>query len=471
MEEFKFFEIINPINRFKLAKNIIIVGRPNVGKSTLFNRLVGKNLAIVSNETGVTRDIREFTISINKKKFLLFDTAGIDTLAKNNLSKDMTSNSIARAAMGDIILFVIDARNGVLGDDFEIAQTLRKQDRDVLLVLNKCENSVRSEVFSDSFSLGFGSAVQISAEHGKGISDLKDRIFDMCENLSKGVLEKDNEENFEINSEEKIFKISIAGRPNSGKSTFFNFLVDEKRSLTGPESGLTRDTVSVITQWNGERINLFDTAGMRKKNKIDSRLEKLSIDDSIRAINFSEIVIILLDNKNAFDHQDLKIAEFVGRQGRLPIFVVNKWDLESRKASTIKTLQWKLDDLLPQFLGAELTAISAKTGLGFTKLYKVIKKYYAIWEKRVSTSELNGWLLDRVSNHPPPMIKGARAKFRYVTQIKTRPPTFIFFGSRLKAIPKSYQRYLINSLRTDFNLIGVPIRIFFRENENPYRPK
>ena len=262
--------------------------------------------------------------------------------------------------------------------------------------------------------------------------------------------------------------MSIVGRPNSGKSTLFNMLINEDRSLTGVESGLTRDAVSVVTTWNGDKIKLFDTAGIRRKNKVNTRLEKLSVKDSLRAINFSEVVIILLDLVNAFDNQDLKIAELVGREGRLPIFAINKWDLEKKKTEKLKYLQNNFEDFLPQFSGAELVPVSAKTGYGIKKLNKTVKKYHNIWQKRISTSELNLWLADQISHHPPPIIKGRRIKIRYVTQAKSRPPTFIFFGTRSNEIPKSYERFLINSLRLNFEIKGVPIRVIFRSAENPY---
>ncbi len=454
-----------------MINNIVIIGRPNVGKSTLFNRLAGKRLAIVGDESGVTRDTREVGANFFSLNFKIFDTAGIDILSKNEIKKKMTYNAMAQIDGSDLVIFLVDCRSGVLKDDFEVATHLRKKNTDVILVVNKCEGFNKKDALSDFFALGFGDPIPISAEHGQGLNDLKETIVERVTsfNCEKQSLKSSQDE---VLQEEKGTKaplqISIIGRPNSGKSTFFNLLLKHPRTLTGAESGLTRDSVGVITNWNGNEIKLFDTAGIRRKNKVNSKLEKLAVQDSLRAVNFSEIVIILLDIVNAFDTQDLKIAEMVGREGRVPIFAVNKWDLEKRKSIKIRELQEKLNLLLPQFSGAELVPISAKTGHGVKKLNEVIKKYHNIWKKRVSTSELNSWLMDQLNYHPPPMIKGRRIKIRYVTQAKTRPPTFIFFGSRSNEVPKSYERYLINSLRSNFKIVGIPIRAIFRSSENPY---
>lgn len=451
-----------------MAGNILIIGRPNVGKSTLFNRLAGKKLAIVGNEVGVTRDIREQDTKIASEIFRIFDTAGIDTLTKNELKRNMSSNSISLLNSRDTVIFLIDGKAGILSDDFEVAKKLRKKNCDVILVVNKCEGSHERDIFSEGFSLGFGTPVLISAEHGLGLNDLKDRVLERVDYRIGEIFKLEPTDSIDSEPGTKPIQMSIVGRPNSGKSTFFNLLLNEQRSLTGPESGLTRDAIGVVTHWNGLNIKLFDTAGMRRKNKVNSRLEKLSVQDSVKAINFSEIVIILLDEANAFDTQDLKISEVVGREGRVPIFAVNKWDLEKEKSSRINSLQKKLNELLPQFSGAEIVPVSAKTGYGLDKLNTVIKKYHNIWNKRIPTAELNTWLSGQISHHPPPMIRRKRLKIRYVTQAKSRPPTFIFFGSRAEEVPKSYERYLINSLRSTFSIKGVPIRLLFRSSNNPY---
>ena len=433
--------------------------------------MAGKKLAIVGDEAGVTRDIREVGAKISFYDYKIFDTAGIDTFSKSKLKREMTSNSISKVNEGNLVIFLLDGRSGILKDDFAVSNTLRKNNSQVILVVNKCEGNYKKEVFSDSFSLGFGEPILISAEHGLGLDELREAI------LGRTQLNKDSKqvslgvENNLITESNKVdppLNMSIVGRPNSGKSTLFNMLINEDRSLTGVESGLTRDAVSVVTTWNGDKIKLFDTAGIRRKNKVNTRLEKLSVKDSLRAINFSEVVIILLDLANAFDNQDLKIAELVGREGRLPIFAINKWDLEKKKTEKFKYLQNNLEDFLPQFSGAELVPVSAKTGYGIKKLNKTVKKYYNIWKKRISTSELNLWLADQISHHPPPIVKGRRIKIRYVTQAKSRPPTFIFFGTRSNEIPKSYERFLINGLRSNFEIRGVPIRVIFRSAENPY---
>ncbi len=429
--------------------------------------MVGKKIAIVGNEEGVTRDIRVFETKIRAFNFQIFDTAGIVTNTKNETKKNMTENSLSTLSDPGAVLFMLDGRQGILPDDFEVAKKLRKKSCDVILVVNKCESSFKKEILTECFSLGFGEPIQISAEHGHGIEDLKISILEKFSN-SVAVLDDCDVEKSRDNSERSSIQISIVGRPNSGKSTLFNLLLDDARSLTGPESGLTRDAVGVFTKWNGDKIKLFDTAGMRKKNKIQSQLEKLSVQDSIRAINFSEVVIILLDLSNAFDTQDLRIAEMVGKEGRLPIFAINKWDLEKDKHHKRKVLQQKLETTLPQFAGAEIVPVSAKTGLGISKLYSAVKKYHKIWDMRVATADLNFWLSDQISRHPPPVVRGKRLKIRYVTQVKSKPPTFIFFGTRSKEIPKSYERYLINNIRISFGMIGVPIRVIFRSPDNPY---
>ena len=437
----------------------------------MFNRLAGKKLAIVGDEVGVTRDIREVGTKISFYDFKIFDTAGIDPFSKIKLKRDMTSNSISKVCEGNLVIFLLDGRSGILKDDFEVSDKLRKNNSQVILAINKCEGNYKKEVFSDSFSLGFGEPILISAEHGLGLDELKEAIIGRSQlNIDRRQVsfEVDESLTIESNKVKPPLNMSIVGRPNSGKSTLFNLLLDEDRSLTGVESGLTRDAVSVVTTWNGDKVKLFDTAGIRRKNKVNTRLEKLSVRDSLRAINFSEVVIILLDLVNAFDTQDLKIAELVGREGRLPVFAVNKWDLEKEKSQRIKILQENLEKFLPQFSGAELVPVSAKTGYGIKTLNKIVKKYHNIWQKRISTSELNLWLADQISHHPPPIIKGRRIKIRYVTQAKSRPPTFIFFGTRSNEIPKSYERFLINSLRSNFEIIGVPIRVIFRSAENPY---
>ncbi len=468
---------------FKLA----IIGRPNVGKSTLFNRLVGKRLALVDDTPGVTRDRRQATGTLGQLKFEVVDTAGLEEAAGGSLEARMRAQTERAIEEADICLFMIDSRAGVTPSDRFFVSLLRKSGRPVILVANKAEGSAGQSGYLEAFSLGFGEPVPISAEHGQGLGDLHDAIVAaLGEERAFGPEEEDEEEELELAStaetiegeigegdEEAIdpdrpLRIAIVGRPNAGKSTLLNRLVGEDRLLTGPEAGITRDSISIDWQWQGRPIKLFDTAGLRKKAKVQEKLEKLSVADGLRAMQFAEIVVILFDATQPFEKQDLHIADLVIREGRAPVIAVSKWDLVEDRQATLAEMHEKAERLLPQVKGLKLVPVSGATGEGIDRLMQAIFDVYEAWNRRIPTPKLNRWLEHVVQRHPPPAVSGRRVRIKYMSQIKTRPPTFVAACSRPAALPDAYSRYMVNALREDFDLWGTPIRLHMRKGENPY---
>ena len=467
---------------------IAIVGRPNVGKSTLFNRLIGKKLALVDDQPGVTRDLREGETKLRNFKLTLVDTAGLEVASQHSLQHRMSSMSLNAIKAADACLFVIDSRVGITAADQSYATIVRKTSNSVILVANKVEGRASEGGIYESFSLGLGEPIAISAEHGIGIDELKQKIIDSVEKFLMGGRLDSNMESIKLDyssltknsdnsdhdkwfSKDREIQLSIIGRPNSGKSTLINKIAGNQRLLTGPEAGITRDAISSSIVWGEQCFKIFDTAGMRKKAKIQDKLERLSVSDGIRAVRFSEVIIILIDVNSPFDSQDLKIADLAEREGRCVVIAINKWDLERNKDKKLFELRERLNILLPQLFGVPLVTVSGLLGEGLPKLNKKILSAYEIWNMRVSTSKLNIWLTDKLSSHPPPSINGKRIKIRYITQVKSRPPSFVIFSSLPDSVPESYKRYLVNGLRKDFGLVGVPIRLMLRSGNNPYNDK
>ena len=446
---------------------IAIVGRPNVGKSTLFNRLVGRKIAIVDDMPGVTRDRREHIAKLHDLVFDIVDTAGLEEGSGQDLSARMREQTQIAINEADIILFVFDAIIGLTSLDEYFAAILRKSGKPLILVANKAESKKSDAGFNEAWSLGFGEPCAISAEHGLGMGDLRDRIADFI---------KDN-----IVAQKKpkeSLRIAIVGRPNVGKSTFINSIIGEDRLLTGDEIGLTRDSISVDWKWHDKTIKLYDTAGLRKRGKVSHKVDKLSTAETLRAIRFAEIVIIMLDATIAFEKQDLHIIDLVIKEGRAPVVVFNKWDLIDNPQATIQALYEKAARLLPQIKGLRavpVCALSTQTNKGKQSLDKLMENVIEIddmWNKRISTAMLNRWLISATAQHPTPLIGSKRLKIKYATQVKARPPTFVLYTSTLcDEIPQSYIRYLTNSIRVNFDIWGVPIRIFTRSGKNPYAEK
>ncbi len=456
-----------------MSFTLAIVGRPNVGKSTLFNRLVGKRLALVDDQPGVTRDLREGEARLAGLRFTVVDTAGLEEATDESLQGRMRALTERAVDMADICLFLIDARAGITPTDQLFADLLRKRGTPVILGANKSEGKAGEEGFYEAFSLGLGEPVALSAEHGQGMDELAHVLRDFSHDMPEpaealtdvSIEEGDEEITF---SDQKPLQIAVVGRPNAGKSTLINKLLGEDRLLTGPEAGITRDAISVNLDWSGTPVRIFDTAGMRKKAKVQEKLEKLSVSDGLRAVKFAEVVVILFDVNSSFEQQDLRIADLAEREGRAVVIAINKWDLEDDKSNKIKELREKLDRLLPQLRGVPLVTVSAVTGRGLDRLHEAVRKAHDIWNRRISTAKLNDWLRDAVAHHPPPAPGGRRIRLRYMTQAKTRPPGFVVMCSLPEDVPKAYERYLINGLREDFDMPGTPIRLFLRKQDNPF---
>ena len=441
---------------------IAIIGRPNVGKSTIFNRLAGKKLAIVNDTPGVTRDVRETRSKLRGHDMVLMDTAGFENAKGQKLEARMRAQTEAAVRDADICLFVYDAREGVLPLDRTFAAFVRKTGKPTVLVANKCESRASDPGVSEGYSLGMGDPIEVAAEHNIGFVDLDDAVELALRGISLEV------EVDEIDREEAPVRIAFVGRPNAGKSTLINTLIGQDRLLTGPEAGVTRDSITIDYMWQGRRVQFHDTAGMRKKAKVQETLEKLSVQDSLRAIKFAQVVVLLMDATSPFDKQDLQIADLCEREGRALVIGVTKWDLAENKSEMSKALRETAGRLLPQLRGCPVVMFSGLTGKSVDRLLPAIERVQVDWSAKVKTSELNDWLMEKVRRHPPPAVNGRRIKPKYISQTKTRPPTFVLKCSRATKLPESYRRYLVNGLREDFDLMGIPIRLFVRADENPY---
>jgi GTP-binding protein len=455
-----------------MSFTIAIIGRPNVGKSTLFNRLVGQKLALVDDLPGVTRDRREGAARLGDLDFTVIDTAGLDEGPRGSLTARMQEQTEAAIAAADALMFVFDARAGLTPTDRSFADFARRANKRVVLVANKSEGKHGEAGAMESYALGLGDPVGISAEHGEGMSDLYDALRAVIPESADQSEEFDDDEAVDAADSSRPIRVAIVGRPNAGKSTLINHLLGEERLLTSPEAGTTRDSISVEVNWKGRDFRIFDTAGLRRRSRIEEKLEKLSVADTLRAVRFAEVVVLMMDAQNRFEEQDLRIADLIEREGRALVIAVNKWDLMDRGGSArIASLRADADHWLPQVKGAPVVAVSGLMGEGIDRLMTAIQDAYAIWNRRISTAALNRWFEQAVSVNPPPAVSGRRLKLNYATQAKSRPPSFVVFCSRADAVPESYLRYLVNSLREAFELPGTPIRITLREKANPFAHK
>lgn len=459
---------------------VVIIGRPNVGKSTLFNRLVGKKLALVDDQPGVTRDRRMGDANIAGLHFTIVDTAGWEDQDELSLPGRMRMQTEASLAGADAAVFVVDARAGLTPMDEEIARYLREQEVPVVVVANKAEGNAGESGAMEAYALGLGEPLAMSAEHGEGVADLFSGLWPIIGAKAEEWEEANDVERAEwlaMEEEDRPsgpLKLAIVGRPNAGKSTLINRLLGEDRLLTGPEAGITRDSIAVDWQWtdpkSGEtrEIRLIDTAGMRKKKNVTEKLEKLSVADARRAVDFAEVVVLLLDATQGLEHQDLKIASLVLEEGRALMIAINKWDVAEDASKLFNGIRGALDDGLAQVRGLPLFAVSAKTGKGLDQMLAGAFEIREAWSKRVSTSALNRWFDDALEANPPPAPGGKRIKLRYITQAGTRPPRFVIFGTRLELLPTSYERYLVNGIRAKLGFDAVPVRVTLKANKNPY---
>lgn len=446
---------------------VAIIGRPNVGKSTLFNRLVGKRLALVDDRPGVTRDRREGEANLLGLEFRIVDTAGFEDEDAQTLPGRMRQQTEAAAENADVALFVIDSRAGITPLDREIANWLRSLSTPIVLLANKAEGRAGEPGILDSYSLGLGDPIPFSAEHGEGLDDLFHSLLPYVERDEEDF---DEEEDEEARANAPL-KLAIVGRPNAGKSTLVNRMLGEDRMITGPEAGITRDSISIDWEWQGRSVRLIDTAGLRRKAKVDDKLEKLSAADTQRAIDFAEVVVLLLDATRGLEAQDLRIADQIFTEGRAMIIALNKWDTVENGSALFQGVRAALDEGFAQVRGVPLLTISAVSGKGIDQLLEVAFEVREAWSKRVPTGQLNRWFEVAVDKNPPPAPGGKRIKLRYVTQIKTRPPSFVVFGNRVDDLPESYRRYLVNGIRKELGFGAVPVRLTLRGGKNPYDKK
>jgi GTP-binding protein len=452
-----------------MSFTLAIVGRPNVGKSTLFNRLVGKRLALVDDLPGVTRDRREGEARLGDLDFTAIDTAGLEEATVDSLSGRMVAQTRRAVADADAVLFLIDARAGLTPADRAFADLVRRSGKPVIVVANKNEGSAGRAGVLEAYALGLGEPISISAEHGEGLADLYDALRaalpDQTAQADVGEADADADEETDATGP---IRVAVVGRPNSGKSTLVNRLIGEERLLTGPEAGITRDSIAVDLDWHGRTFRVYDTAGLRRRAKVEHKLEKLSVADALRAIRFAEVVVVLIDAERPFEEQDLRIADLVEREGRALVLGMNKSDLIERRPGAIARLREEADHWLPQVKGVPIIPVSGLTGDGLDRLMQGVLDAHAVWNRRVATNPLNRWLAQALAQHPPPAVSGRRLKLNYVTQVKARPPSFVVFCTRSDAVPEAYQRYLVNGLREAFDLPGTPIRLTLREKDNPY---
>ena len=462
-----------------MSGKVAIIGRPNVGKSTLFNRLVGKKLALVDDTPGVTRDRREGEARLGDLTFTIIDTAGLEEGEAATLAGRMRAQTEAALADCDAILFLVDARAGLTPTDRHFAQLVRRAGKPIVLVANKAEGKAGEAGAYEAFSLGLGEPLLFSAEHGEGLGELHDALAEIlpeeagaAEGEDAGApLELDDEEDGSELDVSKPLRIAVLGRPNAGKSTLLNRILGEDRLLTGPEPGLTRDSIGIETTWRNRRLKLYDTAGLRRRARVVEKLEKLAAADALRAVRFAEVVVLLLDATIPFEKQDLTLADLVEREGRAMVIGLNKWDLVQDKSRAAKALREEADRLLPQLRGIRVAPVSGLTGAHVDRLLEAVFGAQEVWSKRIGTGRLNRWLAPVVESTPPPAVAGRRIKIRYMTQPKARPPYFVLFGNQLDKLPESYRRFLINGLRETFDLPGAPIRLSVRTSSNPYEPK
>lgn len=486
---------------------VAIIGRPNVGKSTLFNRLTGKQFALVEDTPGVTRDWRMGEANIADMLFRVLDTAGLEDAKVGSLQARMTEQTLAALDHADVALLVVDGRAGILPDDEHFARLIRRSGKPLILASNKTESQVvKHTAFADAQRLGLGEPVLLSAAHGEGLGDLYDALrpfrtdeddegkvidteADQARLLAQALLDESHAEALEGReaeldealatitaadlAREKALKVVILGRPNAGKSTLLNALLGENRVLTGPEAGITRDAIAVDWQWQGRPIQLVDTAGMRKRANVSAGLEKMAVGDSLRALRYAHVSVLLLDAHRSFEKQDLALADLIAREGRALVIGINKWDLVPRdmQAAYMDVVQNRLEETLPFIEGVPVVCLSAENKKGVDQLLRAVVKAYEVWNQRVPTGELNRFLMDATERHAPPMVNGRRFKFRFMTQVKTRPPTFAMFGNFPDKMPAAYERYLMRGLRETFGMKGIPLRLLTRKPKNPYAHK
>jgi GTPase len=456
-----------------MSFTVAIVGRPNVGKSTLFNRLVGRRLALVDDRPGVTRDRREGRARLGDLAFTVIDTAGLEEAAPESLTGRMQEQTEAALASADAVLFLVDARAGSTPVDRAFADLVRRSGKPAIVVANKSEGRAAEAGRLEAYELGLGEPVAVSAEHGEGLADLYQALRAAlpeatapAEDIERRDGQRDDETG-EAPAQSPI-RVAVVGRPNSGKSTLINRLLGEERLLTGPEAGITRDAIAVEVTWQDRRFRVHDTAGMRRRARIEEKLEKLSVADALNAVRFAEVVVLLVDAQRPFEEQDLRIADLIEREGRALVIGMNKWDLVEHAPGAIKKLREETDHWLPQVKGVPVVAVSGLTGEGLDRLMQAVVDAHEVWNRRAGTSALNRWLAEVAASHPPPAVSGRAIRLDYITQPKSRPPTFVLFTSRADAIPDAYRRYLVNNLRESFDLPGTPIRLMLREKKNPY---